>query len=78
MEQRFVQEYLLVLYSAIFKMLQSSNCTDVHVCRRWISLGNQLNGTRLVDPDLRRRFQGKYPGVEIQPSDTELKECDNT
>eukprot|EP00897_Mesotaenium_endlicherianum_P000948 jgi/Mesen1/10854/ME000093S10374 len=35
----------------------------------WISLGNQLNGVRLVDPEVRARFKGAYPSVEIEPPD---------
>ncbi|CAI5985161.1 unnamed protein product [Closterium sp. NIES-65] len=35
----------------------------------WISLGNQLDGTRLVDADLRKRFKEVYPDIEIQPPD---------
>jgi len=34
---------------------------------RWLSLGNQLNGVRLVDEGLRARFKAAYPDVEIQP-----------
>ncbi|GAB4834627.1 hypothetical protein Ancab_032890 [Ancistrocladus abbreviatus] len=33
----------------------------------WLSLGNQLNGVRLVDEGLRARFKAAYPDVEIQP-----------
>ncbi|KAK4748698.1 hypothetical protein SAY87_015284 [Trapa incisa] len=33
----------------------------------WISLGNQLNGVRLVDEGLRARFKAAYPDVEVQP-----------
>ncbi|XP_002989604.2 probable N6-adenosine-methyltransferase MT-A70-like [Selaginella moellendorffii] len=33
----------------------------------WISLGNQLNGVRLVDDNLRRRFKAAYPDVEVHP-----------
>ncbi|KAK4769160.1 hypothetical protein SAY86_027310 [Trapa natans] len=33
----------------------------------WISLGNQLNGVRLVDEGLRARFKATYPDVEVQP-----------
>ncbi|KAL3701987.1 hypothetical protein R1sor_020009 [Riccia sorocarpa] len=35
----------------------------------WISLGNQLNGVRLVDEELRARFKAAYPDVEVQPAD---------
>lgn len=34
---------------------------------RWLSLGNQLNGVRLVDEGLRARFKAAYPDVEVQP-----------
>ncbi|KAG2676971.1 hypothetical protein I3843_12G078200 [Carya illinoinensis] len=34
----------------------------------WMSLGNQLNGVRLVDEGLRARFKAAYPDVEVQPS----------
>ncbi|XP_023540558.1 N6-adenosine-methyltransferase MT-A70-like [Cucurbita pepo subsp. pepo] len=34
----------------------------------WISLGNQLNGVRLVDEGLRARFKAAYPNVEVQPA----------
>eukprot|EP00252_Welwitschia_mirabilis_P015540 TRINITY_DN3420_c0_g1_i1.p1 TRINITY_DN3420_c0_g1~~TRINITY_DN3420_c0_g1_i1.p1 ORF type:complete len:800 (-),score=167.09 TRINITY_DN3420_c0_g1_i1:304-2703(-) len=33
----------------------------------WISLGNQLQGVRLVDEGLRARFKAAYPDVEVQP-----------
>nr|XP_010919307.1 probable N6-adenosine-methyltransferase MT-A70-like [Elaeis guineensis] len=33
----------------------------------WLSLGNQLNGVRLVDDGLRARFKAAYPDVEVQP-----------
>ncbi|XP_076900875.1 putative N(6)-adenosine-methyltransferase MT-A70-like [Bidens hawaiensis] len=33
----------------------------------WMSLGNQLNGARLVDEGLRARFKAAYPEVEVQP-----------
>ncbi|PIA34803.1 hypothetical protein AQUCO_03700229v1 [Aquilegia coerulea] len=33
----------------------------------WISLGNQLNGVRLVDEGLRARFKAAYPDVEVKP-----------
>lgn len=33
-----------------------------------MSLGNQLNGVRLVDDGLRARFKAAYPDVEVQPS----------
>lgn len=39
---------------------------DVHLIR-WISLGNQLGGVRLVDEGLRARFKAAYPDVEVQP-----------
>eukprot|EP00250_Pteridium_aquilinum_P027501 c3507_g1_i1 orf=139-2463(+) len=39
----------------------------------WISLGNQLNGVRLVDEGLRARFKAAYPEVEIQPPDPPTK-----
>ncbi|KAK4730174.1 hypothetical protein R3W88_023162 [Solanum pinnatisectum] len=34
----------------------------------WMSLGNQLQGVRLVDDGLRARFKAAYPDVEVQPS----------
>jgi len=34
---------------------------------RWLSLGNQLHGARLVDEGLRARFKAAYPDVEVQP-----------
>ncbi|CAH9124941.1 unnamed protein product [Cuscuta epithymum] len=33
----------------------------------WMSLGNQLQGVRLVDEGLRARFKAAYPEVEVQP-----------
>ncbi|XP_043692207.1 N6-adenosine-methyltransferase MT-A70-like [Telopea speciosissima] len=33
----------------------------------WMSLGNQLNGVRLVDEGLRARFKAAYSDVEVQP-----------
>ncbi|KAG9451043.1 hypothetical protein H6P81_011008 [Aristolochia fimbriata] len=33
----------------------------------WMSLGNQLQGVRLVDEGLRARFKAAYPDVEVQP-----------
>lgn len=39
----------------------------------WISLGNQLNGVRLVDEGLRARFKAAYPDVEFQPPDPPTK-----
>ncbi|XP_057968670.1 N6-adenosine-methyltransferase MT-A70-like [Malania oleifera] len=33
----------------------------------WLSLGNQLQGVRLVDEGLRARFKAAYPDVEVQP-----------
>lgn len=35
---------------------------------RWLSLGNQLHGVRLVDEGLRGRFKAAYPDVEVQPA----------
>ena len=32
-----------------------------------MSLGNQLNGVRLVDEGLRARFKAAYPDVDVQP-----------
>jgi N6-adenosine-specific RNA methylase IME4 len=29
----------------------------------WIAIGNQLNDTKIVDPELRRRLREKYPRV---------------
>nr|ABR17536.1 unknown [Picea sitchensis] len=34
----------------------------------WMSLGNQLNGVRLVDEGLRARFKAAYSDVEVQPA----------
>ncbi|PHT37627.1 putative N6-adenosine-methyltransferase MT-A70-like [Capsicum baccatum] len=34
----------------------------------WMSLGNQLEGVRLVDEGLRARFKAAYPDVEVQPA----------
>lgn len=36
-------------------------------CIRWMSLGNQLNGVRLVDDGLRARFKAAYPEQVVQP-----------
>ncbi|KAL5208445.1 hypothetical protein ABZP36_032880 [Zizania latifolia] len=33
----------------------------------WLSLGNQLNGVRLVDEGLRARYKAAYPDSEVQP-----------
>ncbi|KAJ6820226.1 putative N6-adenosine-methyltransferase MT-A70-like [Iris pallida] len=33
----------------------------------WLSLGNQLQGVRLVDDGLRARFKAAYADVEVQP-----------
>lgn len=33
-----------------------------------MSLGNQLQGVRLVDEGLRARFKAAYPDVEVQPA----------
>lgn len=33
-----------------------------------MSLGNQLEGVRLVDDGLRARFKAAYPDVAVQPS----------
>ncbi|XP_010529665.1 PREDICTED: N6-adenosine-methyltransferase MT-A70-like [Tarenaya hassleriana] len=33
----------------------------------WLSLGNQLNGVRLLNEGLRARFKAAYPDVEVQP-----------
>jgi hypothetical protein len=52
-----------ILYSFLFKLFALYD----HVCR-WLSLGNQLNGVRLVDEGLRARFKAAYPDVEVQPS----------
>lgn len=41
----------------------------MHNCHAgWMSLGNQLNGARLVDEGLRARFKAAYPDVEVQPA----------
>ena len=31
----------------------------------WVAVGNQLDGVRVVDPNLRRRLQERYPRVEF-------------
>lgn len=36
---------------------------------RWISLGNQLAGVRLVDEGLRARYKAAFPDQVIQPPD---------
>ena len=33
----------------------------------WIGLGNQLNGSRILDPTLRERYEDKYGPIE-EPS----------
>ena len=33
----------------------------------WISLGNQLDGTVLVEPLVRKRYMEKYPDAQIIP-----------
>ncbi|XP_047081757.1 probable N6-adenosine-methyltransferase MT-A70-like [Lolium rigidum] len=33
----------------------------------WLSLGNQVSGTRLVDEGLRARYKAAYPDFEVQP-----------
>ncbi|EPS70414.1 hypothetical protein M569_04344, partial [Genlisea aurea] len=34
----------------------------------WLSLGNQLQGVRLVDEGLRARFKAAYPDVQVHPT----------
>lgn len=34
---------------------------------RWLSLGNQLSGVRLINEGLRARFKASYPDVDVQP-----------
>lgn len=34
---------------------------------RWLSLGNQLNGVRLINEGLRARFKASYPEIDVQP-----------
>jgi mRNA (2'-O-methyladenosine-N6-)-methyltransferase len=34
----------------------------------WITLGNQLDGVRLVEPDVVQRFKAKYPDGNVMPS----------
>ncbi|CAN0910178.1 N6-adenosine-methyltransferase MT-A70-like [Linum grandiflorum] len=34
----------------------------------WMSMGNQLDGVRLVDEGLRARFKAAYPDVVVQPA----------
>lgn len=37
----------------------------------WITLGNQLDGVRLLDPDVTARFKKRYPdGIVLKPSTT--------
>ena len=31
----------------------------------WVAVGNQLDGVRVVDPELRRRLRERYPRVEF-------------
>ncbi|KQK00728.1 hypothetical protein BRADI_3g51437v3 [Brachypodium distachyon] len=33
----------------------------------WLSLGNQVSGTRLVDEGLRARYKAAYPDFDVQP-----------
>ncbi|CAH2070979.1 unnamed protein product [Thlaspi arvense] len=33
----------------------------------WLSLGNQLNGVRLINEGLRARFKASYPEIDVQP-----------
>ncbi|OAP00159.1 MTA [Arabidopsis thaliana] len=33
----------------------------------WLSLGNQLNGVRLINEGLRTRFKESYPEIDVQP-----------
>ncbi|XP_010421998.1 PREDICTED: N6-adenosine-methyltransferase MT-A70-like isoform X1 [Camelina sativa] len=33
----------------------------------WLSLGNQLNGVRLINEGLRARYKASYPEVDVQP-----------
>lgn len=44
-----------------------SKLTIYLILIRWLSLGNQLHGVRLVDEGLRARFKAAYPDVEVQP-----------
>ena len=32
----------------------------------WMTLGNQLNGTRILDPSILKQFQLKYPNAKVQ------------
>lgn len=45
----------------------------IYLCRfkhcRWISLGNQLSGVRLVDEGLRARYKAAFPDQVIHPPD---------
>ncbi|KAL0291858.1 UNVERIFIED_CONTAM: N6-adenosine-methyltransferase MT-A70-like [Sesamum calycinum] len=41
---------------------------QIKLSDRWLSLGNQLQGVRLVDEGLRARFKAAYPDVDVQPS----------
>jgi len=41
--------------------------TYLFLLGRWLSLGNQLNGVRLVDEGLRARYKAAYPDVEVSP-----------
>jgi hypothetical protein len=44
------------------------NLTVIFYTISWMSLGNQLEGVRLVDEGLRARFKAAYPDVVVQPS----------
>lgn len=37
----------------------------------WVTLGNQLDGVRLIEPDVVKRFKARYPdGNALQPANT--------
>jgi len=40
---------------------------NIKASHGWIGLGNQLNGSRILDPTLRERYQAKYGKIE-EPS----------
>lgn len=43
-----------------------------HNCQpNWLTLGNQLDGVHIHDPDLRKRFYAKYPGGIAFPTSSQ-------
>jgi mRNA (2'-O-methyladenosine-N6-)-methyltransferase len=57
------------MHTIIFQLtwFQKKNSTYLFLLGRWLSLGNQLNGVRLVDEGLRARYKAAYPDVEVSP-----------